>query len=131
MNSPLFLSANQGVDPGTAGLGELLRFGVLGIFCVLLIVGLVWVVKAWRAAMEARIVDAQTYGEGLKEINEAASKLSTEVKATVNGLAQDHKDLKQSVTKEHGDLTKAVNDLTVKQGEFIARVDAIKASKVR
>lgn len=135
MNLPLLLSAAQGADPGTAGLFELLKYGILGIFCVLLIIGLVWVAKAWRAAMDQRVLDAQAYGTALKDINDASTKVSNEIKSSVDSLEKSCNDLKSANSTEHGqqstcstDLTKAINDLREKQVEFIAEAKALKTA---
>jgi hypothetical protein len=127
----LFLSAAQGADAAAAGLSELLKFGVLGIFSVLLIIGLVWVVKAWKASMEARIADAKAYANGLKEVNDAGASLTvetnkqqTQTQVALDALAKDSKDYKDSNSKEHSDLTTAVNGLREKQIEFIAEAKA-------
>ena len=124
----LFLSAAQ-AETATAGLAELLKFGVLGIFCVLLIIGLVWVVKAWKASMEQRIADAQGYATGLKDVNDAGNKVSTEVQTTVNALERTCGDLKTNNTTEHTQISSAVNGLREKQGEFIAAAKAASSAK--
>jgi hypothetical protein len=117
----LLLSAAQ-AETAVTGLAELLKFGILGIFCVLLIVAVVWVVKAWKAAMEERVADAKSYANGLKEVNDAGNKVSTEVRTTVSELERSHDALKTANSTEHGGLTTAVNNLREKQAELITEV---------
>jgi len=131
-------------------LSSLAKYGPLGIFCVLLIVALVWTVKAWKAAMEARTADAKGYAEELKthlqsvkDVGDAGAELAIQsnqaqgnTQATIEKLTDKCDDLKsyaqelaQANTGEHREVRESVDKLREKQVELVAAAKAAHASK--
>lgn len=113
------------------GMTELLKFGVLGIFCILLMVALVWLVLRWKEAMEQRVADAQAYATGLQEINDAGNRMTTEVKTSLTDLTTAHRTLRDANATEHSTISTALNNLRERQVEFIAEAKATKAKGSR
>lgn len=114
---PLFAQA-EAVGGATS---ELLKYGLLGIFCILLIAALVWCVKGWRASWEARLQDAKDYAAGLKEVNDATNKVTIEANRCQDAVKAAVDDLESSNTREHGEVKEAFRAAAADMKEASAR----------
>lgn len=103
MSSPVLLAQVGSLDDVVT---KLVNYGVLGIFCVLLIGALVWTVKSWKGAMEGRMQDALDYSNALKALNDALHTHSVE---TVKAIQTSNAELK-ALNDKHSELKKVVED---------------------
>jgi len=101
---PLFAQAGA-VEGATSGL---LQYGLLGIFCVLLIGVVVWTARGWVASMEARIRDAKDNAQGLKGVNDAASKMTVETSLTLQAVKSELEAVRSALSTLDGSNARAI-----------------------
>jgi len=123
---PTLLSAAMQAEATSESLTALAKYGPLGIFCILLIGALVWIVKAWKSSMEARTADAKEYAVVLKDVGDAGAALAIEAnkvqetaKTSLDKLTQSCADLKNGNEREHSDMKGAIDKLREKQNDFV------------
>jgi len=119
-----------------SGTSKLLEYGVLGLACFLLIGALVWAINNWKKSMEARVSDAQGWGNALKEVNDAGANLVVESNRTNDATKLVLEALKtkierhdQSQADRVAKVEKSVDDLRTKQNEFIIAANAAAAAR--
>jgi len=111
----------------------LLTQGVLGVLCVLLIVGLVWAMKNLLQAKDDRVSDQKKYAEALYGINEAVKDLTIEMNKsatdTSNEVLRSNEAVRVTVSSLERTQDKLSNNLDNLQKEQVRLTAALQAGR--
>lgn len=83
--------------PVTNAANTLLQTGVLGSMCVLLIIGIVWLVLRWNKTNELRVKDQKEASATIREMTEAHAELVTSIKEALGELVGTTNALKEAL----------------------------------
>jgi len=135
------MQATQGVPGPKAAdnaLSNIAEYGILGSFCVLVIIALVWAVRGWLKEKDGRLADQKAMVGELKDNNESLKNLTIELKEHSSQLVMDSKMSQDAmgnalVRQENAldDFSRTITTLKDEQVQMKSTVGNLKDEQVR